>query len=378
MYKVLFAEDELLVRLGLQNSIPWGDFGMELTAQADNGITAYELYQKIRPDVVITDIRMEGMDGYELIRKIREEDPECAIVVISCLDDFETLRKMIPMKIIGYILKASMSMEEIFGVLRETQEYLRSIGRTGEEAPKESRSLEQRLADCFLGEGPEPHWERETSIRQMLLFWLTAEDKEKINELAMKFVYELANRQFPKGTLVETGEKCFCLLLAAADPDSETKAERMNRSVEGFLGVRFQIASETRQKGETLKALYDRLNRRMQEETAEEQGWDKLTREAVSYMREHHRETLSLTEISGVLGISPSYFSHIFKKNTDKNYVEYLNEIRLEAVLKDLKDTDDKVSAIAEKHGFNNQEYFSRVFKKAMGVSPVKWRQQNR
>lgn len=52
MYQVLFAEDELLVRLGLQNSISWGDFNMELSAQADNGITAYELYQKIRPDVV--------------------------------------------------------------------------------------------------------------------------------------------------------------------------------------------------------------------------------------------------------------------------------------------------------------------------------------
>ena len=42
MYQVLFAEDELLVRLGLQNSIPWENYDMELTAQADNGITAFE------------------------------------------------------------------------------------------------------------------------------------------------------------------------------------------------------------------------------------------------------------------------------------------------------------------------------------------------
>ena len=105
VYQVLFAEDELLVRLGLQNSIPWENYDMELTAQADNGITAFELFQKLRPDVVLTDIRMEGMDGYELIEKIREIDEECAIIVISCLDDFETLRKMIPYKIIGYIRK---------------------------------------------------------------------------------------------------------------------------------------------------------------------------------------------------------------------------------------------------------------------------------
>ena len=59
MYQVLFAEDELLVRLGLQNSIDWKAYDMELAAQADNGLQAYELFQKVRPDVVITDIRME-------------------------------------------------------------------------------------------------------------------------------------------------------------------------------------------------------------------------------------------------------------------------------------------------------------------------------
>lgn len=98
MYQVLFAEDELLVRLGLQNSIDWKAYDMELAAQADNGLQAYELFQKVRPDVVITDIRMEGMDGCELIEKIREQDKDCAIIVISCLDNFEILRKMIPYK----------------------------------------------------------------------------------------------------------------------------------------------------------------------------------------------------------------------------------------------------------------------------------------
>lgn len=55
-----------------------------------------------------------------------------------------------------------------------------------------------------------------------------------------------------------------------------------------------------------------------------------------------------------------------------------MNEIRLEEVLKDLKNTDDKVAIVAENHGFHNQEYFSRYFKKVMGISPAKWRQQNR
>ena len=109
MYQVLFAEDELLVR----------------------------------PDVVITDIRMEGMDGCELIEKIREQDKDCAIIVISCLDNFEILRKMIPYKIIGYVLKASMTMDEVNEILAKTTEYLKKIGREGKKSGKESLSPEK-------------------------------------------------------------------------------------------------------------------------------------------------------------------------------------------------------------------------------------------
>lgn len=74
MYKVLFAEDELLVRLGLQNSIPWSEYQMELSALAENGIEAFQLFESIHPDVLITDLRMEGMDGLELVKKVREID----------------------------------------------------------------------------------------------------------------------------------------------------------------------------------------------------------------------------------------------------------------------------------------------------------------
>lgn len=91
MYKVLFAEDELLVRLGLQNSIPWSKYQMELSALAENGIEAFRLFESIRPDVLITDLRMEGMDGVELVKRVRQIDKDCAIVVVSCMNDFETL-----------------------------------------------------------------------------------------------------------------------------------------------------------------------------------------------------------------------------------------------------------------------------------------------
>lgn len=155
MYKVLFAEDELLVRLGLQNSIPWEKYDMELSVQADNGTEAYELFCKVRPQLVITDIRMEGMDGYELIRKIREIDQDCAIIIITCMNDFEALRSMMGYHISGYILKASMTMEEISGILEKVQSYLKRMWP--EEVGRKEKTTEDILRDYFIS-GEEPCW----------------------------------------------------------------------------------------------------------------------------------------------------------------------------------------------------------------------------
>ena len=377
MYQVLFAEDELLVRLGLQNSIDWKAYDMELAAQADNGLQAYELFQKVRPDVVITDIRMEGMDGCELIEKIRQQDKECAIIVISCLDDFEILRRMIPYKIIGYILKASMTMDEVNEVLKKSTEYLKKIGREGKKTDPEKRSPEKELEKYLLGGSQKTGIPDQKKIENLLVFSLKEEDQEKINGLAMEFVYDLVRRQLNKALIVKTGEKEFCVFSEKMQKNPEDMISRVNHSVEEFLGVRFRVQKGMRKEGEDPKEFYLRVKEK-QPGAGENGSYDQIIMDAFGYMQEHYQESLSLTDISSVLGISSSYFSHLFKKQTGKNYVEYLNEIRLKAVMEDLKNSDFKIAVIAEKNGFYNFEYFSRFFKKATGLSPVKWRQENR
>lgn len=378
MYQVLFAEDELLVRLGLQNSIPWERFDMELVAQAGNGREAFELYKKLQPDVVITDIRMEGMDGYELIQRIRQLDSECSIIVISCLDDFETLRKMVSYQITGYILKASMSMEEIFTVLEKAKEHLEGIGRTGIKEGTKVESVEERLSKYLLEDEETIHFTEEGSIKQILLFDLAAEDRNKINELAMKFIHDLVRKQIPECLMVNTENEDFCLMLLKSYPNLQERIKQINHSIDSFLGVQFQITEGNRSMGDTLKNCYERILAQKREEREEEKSWDVIIQKAIQYMREHHQDTLSLAKISKVTGLSPCYFSHLFKKETGKNYIEFLNEIRLERVLKELRISDYKIVVVAENHGFRNLEHFSRFFKKCMGVSPAKWREQNR
>lgn len=380
MYRVLFAEDELLVRLGLQNSIPWERFDMELAGEAENGREAYEKFLKLRPDVVITDIKMEGMDGYELIRKIREMDSRCAIIIISCLDDFEALRKMMGYCIIGYILKASMTMEEIFSVMTRAKEYLDRMYENREQSCG-TQDAAPSLIRAYLREGTGEErirWKAETGlscgqIRSLSVLRLKAPDQGKINGLAMKLIFKLLRQWMQECYFLETEEYEITVLESREERELREGYRRFNDAVEQFLGVSFERRSEPCGES-TLPEVYRKARERFRTEEQEDSVIDR----AILYLKENCRRQLTLPEIAGELGLSPNYFSALFKKETGQNYVDFLSEVRLENILRDLRTTDDKIQLVAERNGFPNLEYFSRFFKKRMGVSPARWRQQNR
>ena len=85
--KVLIADDEiniiLLIKIDRQKT------DVEIAGEAGDGITALEMVRQLKPDVVITDIRMPGMNGMDLIRHVREEQIPVEFVIISGYSEFE-------------------------------------------------------------------------------------------------------------------------------------------------------------------------------------------------------------------------------------------------------------------------------------------------
>ena len=72
--------------------------------------------------------------------------------------------------------------------------------------------------------------------------------------------------------------------------------------------------------------------------------------------------------------MSPAYFSTMFRKVTGQTYIAYLTEVRLQKAVELLNETDDKTYVIAQKVGYQEQNYFSYVFKKQFGMSPSKYK----
>ena len=100
-----------------------------------------------------------------------------------------------------------------------------------------------------------------------------------------------------------------------------------------------------------------------------------VIQKAKEYIMENYQDPdLSVEKICRQLHLSPAYFSTMFKKETGQAYIAYLTQVRLDKAGELLNKTDDKTYVIAAKVGYQEQNYFSYVFKKRFGISPTKFR----
>lgn len=105
MYKVFLVDDEIVIREGIRSSFPWDSSGFVLAGEAPDGEIALALMQEIKPDILITDIRMPFMDGLELSRKAIGNMPWLKVVILTGFDEFTYAREALALGVKEYLLK---------------------------------------------------------------------------------------------------------------------------------------------------------------------------------------------------------------------------------------------------------------------------------
>ena len=85
---------------------------------------------------------------------------------------------------------------------------------------------------------------------------------------------------------------------------------------------------------------------------------------------------IGLEKIAAEVGLTQTYFSSLFKKETGMSFVEYLTDTRMKEAMRLLKETNEKIYVVAQKVGYLESGYFSHVFKKKYGMSPIQCRRQ--
>ena len=124
MIKIFLVEDEIIIREAIHKMIPWESYGFEFAGEAKDGEMALPAIRSIRPDVLITDIKMPFMDGLALSKLVLKELPDTKIIIVSGYDDFEYARQAISLGVEQYLLKpvTKSAFIEVLEKIREKYE----------------------------------------------------------------------------------------------------------------------------------------------------------------------------------------------------------------------------------------------------------------
>ncbi len=507
--KVLIAEDEILIREGLKSIVDWAGLDMEIVGCAVNGKQALEIYEKERPDILLTDIRMPVMDGLELIAHIRERDKQIRIVVLSCLEEFRYLQEAMRMEVSDYILKLKMKPAEIENVMRRLKQELDKSG-DGRQMP-DLRLQKEELFKEYIFYHQMPVSVFRSRIEPMglavreesfLLCRLVLLEYKKVRPthvddggmlvrfLVLNMAEEIV-RRYGTGELIWEREDCYLFLTNApgGEDGGQAAPERMLREIARTLSESLDvravwIVSSVAESWERLPDLYQECvgaleetwlgkdivyaalagrrallwQRKAQEacrrirallpwkeeqqerlcalltqwaakgeldkgravdilteglalcglepdesraakiresstfleavsvyieacQLAQRQGQERLSveiYEALEYIDGHLEQKLSLQSVSGRVGLSPNYFSSLFKKEMDVSFVDYVTQKRVERAREMLMNTDLKTWEVAERTGFVSDSYFSRTFKRITGKQPSFYRKREK
>lgn len=145
MLKVLLVDDEPLANEGMKNIIKWGNYGCEICGEATDGGEAISKIKKIKPDIVVTDIRMPVLDGLELISFVNKNiDNNIKFIILSGYSEFEYAKKAMEFGVKHYLLKPVFE-DEIGQILTELHDEIKK-----EEKNKLQNAEEAHMSICNL------------------------------------------------------------------------------------------------------------------------------------------------------------------------------------------------------------------------------------
>lgn len=256
MYRLLVVDDEPNIRDGLSNAVDWGTIGVEVVAQASDGVEALALAEKWKPDIVITDISMASMNGLEFMELLRPQSPQMRFVVLSGFGEFEYARRALDLEVDAYLLKPARP-SELLAVIGKIVDDLNRIHRESQRLEALETQVQTNLGmlrERFLRDLVHGRVSEEDGIRRAEVLglgwnggpfavWVASFDRthetkagvldSTASDLRFQFVLEavplLAYGQGSIAGLVEGGEMVFVCAGDNWEPDQMATA--LNKQV---------------------------------------------------------------------------------------------------------------------------------------------------
>lgn len=345
MIKAFLVEDEPLVRRGIRSMMSFNQFGIELVGEASSGEEALAALEQVPIDLVFTDISMPGMDGLELIQRIRERYPHIRCVVLTCHQDFEFLQRALRMGAIDYMVETQLDDDSATDLLQ------RLVGQF--EQTQDSRGISPVPADDFID-----HSELERSWNT--LGWLF--DQSEFERILAESLHSLQAAKW-KQLLLSSFEN-WLVICPSLEPIRSMEAELLPK--ESMTELKEWIAS-----------IRDEAKRRLRNTRYSEEVIQSIIR-SVDLLNKQAGERFTQADICKAINMSISYFSKCFKEVIGLSFVTYVQEMNIRVAQYLLKTTNSPIYQVAEQSGFFDEKYFGKIFRLKTGHSPSEYRMQFR
>lgn len=362
MHKVFIIDDEPWSREVVKALGQWESFNMSVIGEAEDGNDGLKQIGDLKPDLVITDMRMPGIDGAKLLKTINEQYPTLKIIVMSGYDDFIYVKQAIHSHAVEYLLKP-INSDELNAALEQ-------CGRELEKAKNTNITLGLSL----VFEAPAV-LERYQVYRQLIYGSLLELNKSavfKIFEEFKAFMENILSERNDENVLARVGHD-FIIILEEFMSKNEmsfshiwNKKNREWTEKSGWESLSEVTSDMCWFYGKAIDAMIATRRNKNHLDPAEVQA----------YIDWHYQEPISLETLAQHFFISKEHLCRVYKSYTGENVSDYILRKRMEKAKSFIVDKGLAIKNVSQMLGYEDIAYFYRVFKKHFGFTPGKLRKE--
>ncbi|WP_055669084.1 response regulator transcription factor [Desnuesiella massiliensis] len=360
MFKVMIVDDMEIMRRQIKRLPLWGDSTeFIITAEAEDGQEALEKLQIESVDLLITDISMPRINGIELLKESKERCLASCVVFLSEHSEFNFAKEAIQHGIFDYLVKP-VNYQELKGLLKRVEEYI-----------KEKKKTQINIKNL------------EDKLLQAIDIYYPA---NQLNSIAKNIIEGNINiegdiQAMVEDTFVALDHDILKTALVLQRVCNEIYLEIKSNYgwVEQFLDKNLvndislthynNIDFIKKRIMESIEALLLTINKFIFSSKK-----SPLIKEICNYIVCNIEKEINMSKISEALFLSKNYVGDIFRQETSITVGEYITMVKMERAKQLITEESLRSYEIAHRLGYNNVEYFGKLFKKHTGLSPIEFK----
>ena len=384
-FKIVIADDEDIISNGIKTQLTREFSNIIISGVYANGTDVIDHLKNREVDILISDIKMPETNGIDIAKFIREKNLITKMIVITGHHEFEYAKKLLNYHVHSMIMKpididllldeVNKLMEEIIKssdvIVNETKQmlFLRDLKRRNIASVLSEGNVRNDFISKYADEN-----DADTILNKpCALIHITAEaGKSALDKTIWQDIGEVQTESIDVYT-VRSSANTGLFLLFAENPKKisleiivKQYAENLCRDFQSVLTANCNFSFTIYNSISEISPLKDNdlVNAYIKETT--------ITR-IINYIHEQYTDEITLDTIASKFNLSKPHISRLFKKKTGKNFVDYVNILRVDKAMELIKRNKHTIGEISLKVGYTNPRYFGQIFKGITGMTPSQY-----